>query len=234
MCQIGRKMIKAILFDKDGTLFDFDKSWGIWARGFIDDYTPDQAKRRALARGFELDYENSRFLPTSPIIAGTSSAIFSAIEAVFPDHAAAEIAQKVRYSTANAQMQPVTDLRPLLETLKARGLKLGIATNDDEAGAYEQLGREDVVELFDFIAGHDSGYGAKPAPGMCQGFLRAVQIEPENALMIGDSQHDIRSGQAAGMQTMGVLTGPANAAELSNADYVLDHIGLLPEWLEIR
>ncbi len=225
-------MIEAILFDKDGTLFDFDKSWGAWARQFIDDYTSKPNKREALAEAFSFDYENARFLPNSPIIAGTSSVIFAAIEAVFPDHSRGEIADKVRISTASTKMEPAADLRDLLTTIRSRNIKLGVATNDDEASTYEQLEREDVVEFFDFIAGHDSGFGAKPAPGMCLGFLQAVNVPANRAMMIGDSQFDIAAGQAANMLTMGVLTGPAQASELSNADFILENIGLLTNWLD--
>ena len=44
--------------------------------------------------------------------------------------------------------------------------------------------------------------------------------------MVGDSRHDLQAGRAAGMVTLGVLTGPATAAELADvADAVLPDIG---------
>jgi phosphoglycolate phosphatase len=51
-------------------------------------------------------------------------------------------------------------------------------------------------------------------------------------VMVGDSLHDLVAGRAAGMQTVGVLTGPACRAELAPcADAVLPDIGHLTEWL---
>ncbi len=224
-------MIRAILFDKDGTLFDFNASWGAWARQFIDGYTPDQEKREALARAFRFDYEGQVFNPDSPIIAGTSSEIFNAMQSVFPDHSAARIADAVRGSTAAAEMKAVCDLPEYLEALKEAGYILGIATNDDEAGARAQLARENADVFFDFIAGYDSGYGAKPAPGMCKGFLQAFGLEPDAGVMVGDSSFDIRAGKAAGMWTVGVLTGAMGEEELAEADVVLRDITEIPDWL---
>ena len=50
--------------------------------------------------------------------------------------------------------------------------------------------------------------------------------------MVGDSRHDLIAGRAAGMQTVGVLTGMAELADLAPfADVVLPDIGHLPLWL---
>ena len=46
--------------------------------------------------------------------------------------------------------------------LKRRGLALGIATSDSRKGAMATLAPFGVLEQFDFIAGYDSGFGAKP------------------------------------------------------------------------
>ena len=63
-------------------------------------------------------------------------------------------------------------------------------------------------------------------------FLRWSGLDPEAVAMIGDSLHDLEAGHAAGMVTVGVLTGPATRAELAPvADVILDDIGALPDWL---
>jgi phosphoglycolate phosphatase len=50
--------------------------------------------------------------------------------------------------------------------------------------------------------------------------------------MVGDSTHDLVAGRAAGMQTLGVLTGVADSEELAPfADAVLPDIGHIPGWL---
>ena len=61
-------------------------------------------------------------------------------------------------------------LVPLFTALRARGLKLGVATNDSEVPAQAHLRAHGLTGLLDFIAGYDSGHGAKPGPGMCLAF----------------------------------------------------------------
>lgn len=51
--------------------------------------------------------------------------------------------------------------------------------------------------------------------------------------MVGDSRHDLAAGQAAGMRTVGVLTGLASARDLADgATVVLPDIGHLPAWVD--
>jgi phosphoglycolate phosphatase len=86
--------------------------------------------------------------------------------------------------------------------------------------------------MFDFIAGSDSGFGAKPAPGMLLAFADHIGIDPGEIAMVGDSEHDLVAGRAAGMATVGVLTGVAGRQDLlPHADVVLPDIGYLADWL---
>ena len=63
-------------------------------------------------------------------------------------------------------------------------------------------------------------------------FCRAVGVVPGQAVMVGDSPHDLVAGRAAGMVTVGVLTGPNGADALKpHADCILPDIGHLPDWL---
>ncbi len=75
-------------------------------------------------------------------------------------------------------MSEAVPLVPLLSALRARGLKLGVATNDSEAPARAHLDRHGLTGLLDFMAGYDSGHGAKPGPGMCLAFAAATGLDP--------------------------------------------------------
>jgi len=108
-----------------------------------------------------------------------------------------------------------------------------IATNDAEAPARAHLKSANIEQSFNFIAGYDSGFGAKPEPGMQKGFCRAMDLAPGEVAMIGDSTHDLIAGESAGMITVAVLTGLAREEDLKPfADVVLPSIADLPEWLE--
>ena len=91
-----------------------------------------------------------------------------------------------------------------------------------------------MLDRFAFVAGYDSGHGAKPGPGMLEAFCRETGLAPGACAMVGDSGHDLASARAAGMVRVAVLTGPASAADLAPfADVVLPDIGRLPAWLGI-
>jgi len=123
-------------------------------------------------------------------------------------------------------------LVPFLDGLRAEGFKLGVATNDAESPALVHLDVTGIREHFDFIAGSDSGHGAKPETGQMLAFAAAVDLAPAQIAMVGDSAHDLIAGRAAGMTTIGVLTGIADTGDLSpHADVILPDIGHIPAWL---
>ena len=93
---------------------------------------------------------------------------------------------------------PVTDLRVLFRRLKAQGLKIGIASSDNESSIRRTAARFEIDGWVDFIAGYDSGFGSKPEPGMLLGFCQSTGLEPRQVAMVGDNAHDLHMGQAAG------------------------------------
>lgn len=225
--------IRGLVFDKDGTLFDFNATWSAWCDGFIQGIAggdPDRAVALAETLGFDLG--TRRFRKSSPMVAGTMEIVVAAVRALRPDLAEAGLRRHIATSTSAAPQVEAAPLAALLDRLRAAGLTLGVATNDSEAPARAHLMRAGVLDRFTFIAGYDSGHGAKPTPGMLLAFCAATGIPPEACAMIGDSTHDLDSGRAAGMRTVGVLTGLASFDDLApHADIVLPDIGALPGWL---
>lgn len=227
------KMIEAILFDKDGTLLDFDATWGNWAYGFLSELAEgDDARFRAMAEGIEYIPEERRFHPTSPVIAGTSEDWADGVLPHLPNWDRDQLIAFGNSSSSKAPLAAVFPLEAYLQGLRSRNLILGVATNDSEASARQQLTRLGVLTQFDRVIGYDSGYGAKPAPGMCNGFATEMEIDPARILMVGDSTHDLHAGRAAGMITVAVLTGPAREADLApHADHVFPDISHLERLL---
>lgn len=230
-----RDRVKGLIFDKDGTLFDFDATWAAWCHGFILGLAEGEAGRaEALARRLGYDLETRRFDKASPLIAGTMEVVVKAALGVRPDFGEARLRRHIIASTAAAPQVEAAPLAALLDRLRAAGLVLGVATNDSEEPARVHLSRAGVLDRFAFVAGYDSGHGAKPTPGMLLAFCAATGLAPGDCAMIGDSVHDLASGRAAGMSTVGVLTGPASEEDLApHADVVLPDIGALPGWLAL-
>lgn len=222
-------MIDAIIFDKDGTLFDFQKTWTVPFARLLDEVAPELQSDAALAMGF--DTQAGQFHPGSMIIASTTGEVAEELKRFFGGDLDETIA-RLNAAGAGAIQAPAVDLRPCLKALAAKRY-LGLVTNDSETPARKHLAQENIVDLFTFIAGWDSGYGAKPEPGQLLAFCDVTGIAPDATVMVGDSRHDLIAGRAAGMGTVGVLTGVAGEAELADlADVVLPDIGHLETWLE--
>ncbi|WP_171097002.1 HAD family hydrolase [Ruegeria sp. HKCCD7255] len=228
--------IDALLFDKDGTLFDFAQTWGAFGRMSLDLLTAgdtEQASRLGKAIGF--DYAQDRYEPDSVVIAGTVDEVAEALHPHLNGISVSQIVDTLNEAAAGIHQYQAVPLAPFLQSLRGLGLKLGVATNDAESSALQHLASVGVQDHFDFVAGYDSGHGYKPEPGQMLAFARHVNVDPSRVAMVGDSRHDLLAGRAAGMVTIGVLTGMAPADQLEPlADVVLQDIGHIPAWLATK
>lgn len=225
--------IKALLFDKDGTLFQFKATWEAWAHAVLLRLTDgDYARAAKVGRDIGFDMETQSFTRDSVVIASTPAEIVAALQKHF-DLSANALETILNNEAETAPQVEAVALVPLMEDLRARGLALGVATNDAERPARQHLEGAGVLDLFDFISGYDSGNGVKPDAAPCLAFARHIDVSAKQVVMVGDSLHDLKAGRAAGMRTIGVLTGLASRGELSPfADVVLDNIGQIPAWLD--
>ncbi|MFW2544651.1 HAD family hydrolase [Primorskyibacter sp. 2E107] len=230
-----QRAVSALLFDKDGTLFHFGDTWNTWAISVIDHLSDGDPDRRAtLARATHFDLDSQSFAPSSPVIAGTNREAAECLSAALPDHSLPQIEALLTDLAKDAPLAPTVPLPAFFTALKTQGFALGLMTNDTEEAARAHLDTAGIAPLFDFIAGFDSGFGAKPSPAPLLAFSDATGHAPERCVMVGDSTHDLIAGRAAGMKTVGVLTGPARASALApHADVVLPDIGHLPGWLGV-
>lgn len=226
--------LRGVLFDKDGTLFDFRATWDVWALSLLRDLSEGRGDvMTTLAKAAQYDLTARAFDPDSPVIAGTNREVAELFLPHLPDWRLGDLEAHLAQAAARAPLAEAAPLVPLLAELAARDMALGVMTNDTESTARAHLGQAGVLGLFDFVAGFDSGYGAKPSPDPLLAFAGVVGLDPAQVVMVGDSTHDLIAGRAAGMRTVGVLTGTAPAAVLAPlADVVLPDIGHLPAWID--
>lgn len=231
--------IKAVLFDKDGTLIDFQRTWGPTFYTLIaqladgDDGIMD---RLAEVSGYHL--HEQRFAPDSIMVAGSNDDVADAYAEILGLTDPAELAADINARIGDMSLPHITpfdDLMPVLDALTALGLALGIATNDAEASAKAQLSALGIDARFTQIIGFDSGYGAKPDPGMILGFCREADLEPSAVVMVGDSLHDLHAGRAAGVRTLGVTTGTVGHEVLAPyADHVATSLTQALDWITVN
>lgn len=195
--------IDAVVFDKDGTLLDFEQTWNpaiaraiaIMADG--DDRVADVI---ADALGYDLDAGVTR--PNAPLIAASNDEIVAMLPAGLGAHRLPDLLATAVLDTVAA----ARNAELLLDHLADAGVPLAIATNDNVDSTFAQLDRLGWTSRFAAVLGYDSGHGAKPEPGMVIEACRVVGVAPTRAAMVGDSPADIESGRAAGATT--VYIGP--------------------------
>ncbi len=227
-------MITAAIFDKDGTLFDFRESWVGWTTRLIETLCARGADKGVLQQLLGFDLATKTFASDSVVIAATTDEIAHRIvPATGQDFET--IYGLMNDLAETAPMVPAVDLGLVLRGLKQRGLVIGLATNDTEVPAHAQLDRAGVLGLFDFVAGCDSGWGGKPAPGQLNAFVAKFGLDPRWVAMVGDSKHDLEAARSAGMRAVAVLTGIATHDDLAPyADVVLQDISQLDAWIDAQ
>ncbi len=121
-------------------------------------------------------------------------------------------------------------VRRTLCSLKERGVKIGIVTGrmGKGDGKWRELRRLHIDQYVDAMVTAAEA-PAKPAPDGLILCVKALGLEAEDCVYIGDSRLDIRAGKKAGLLTVGIQTGVAGRELLAEEgpDYMVDEISEL-------
>lgn len=105
--------------------------------------------------------------------------------------------------------RPYPGVLETLSRLRESGAVLGICTNKPEAPTRLMLDALGLSAFFSAISAGDSCATRKPDPGHVRDALARLGADPALAAMVGDSEHDIAAGRAAGLKTIVVTYGYA-------------------------
>lgn len=111
---------------------------------------------------------------------------------------------------------PYAGIIEVLREMQKQGIKLAVCSNKPHAAAIKVI-REMFDGYFDFVIGQSEDIRRKPAP---DGPLKAASefgVKPSECMYIGDTRTDMETGTAAGMYTIGVLWGFRDREELENS-----------------
>jgi phosphoglycolate phosphatase len=232
--------IKAVLFDKDGTLIDVNGTWVPFYKAMLKQeqgLSDDAIVEKMEPAG--LDAASDTFRAGSTLAGGTTRQI---VEMWWPDATAEEhaaITHRLDHDyrpLALSFMKPLMPLAPVLEALKAQGLVLGVATNDGEQSARGHMQALRVDGLFHTIMGADSVAVPKPSGHMVHRFADRTGLACAEIAMVGDNIHDLEEARNGGAGlAIGVLTGNAARHHLEDhADHIFGSIAELPDFFRGR
>lgn len=230
--------IRGILFDKDGTLIDCDRTWAPILRLLVEELRPE-GESAALLEAAGLDLASGRLRAGSVWGAGSTRdlvALWWPQEAVDADafdrrrHAIDAICARASPHSS----VPLIDLAAMFARLRRGGIVTGIATNDSLASLTGFVAVHGLAASIDHLIGYDSVAMPKPAADMVHAFCAAAALEPQQVAVVGDNVHDLEMGRAAGAgAVIGVLSGNGSHDELApHADVILDSVAQIDDWLD--
>ncbi|MCY4052205.1 MAG: HAD family hydrolase [Gammaproteobacteria bacterium] len=233
-------MMRGILFDKDGTLLDLEKTW-IPAYRKAAKYLaslankPELSDRLMMVGGY--DPKTGQWTTDSVLASGSNDDVVRTWESELGFKLTLEKQQFIRsqFFLSTVQHIPVSkNLSSILHEIKSYGVVLGLATMDDESSARAMLKEFALHRDFDFICGADSGFGLKPDPGMVEAFCRDCNLCCEEIMVVGDSLKDMKMARTAKTgKVVAVLSGAHNRSQLEpDADIIIQSIEELPKLVE--
>lgn len=117
--------------------------------------------------------------------------------------------------------------RRLFHEFNIEGIILTIASSRSHASLAEYVESFGLSSLISYILGADDVSRGKPDPEPVKKTLERFRLNPENAIVVGDTSFDIMMGRNAGTRTCGVTYGNGSRESLCDADWLIDDFGKL-------
>lgn len=232
--------IDLVVFDKDGTLMDFDRLWTGKLKAAIDSLMAaadgPEMLQVALSATLGLDPDAMKVVPESPLAVATLPKIGIAA-AVVLHQAGYTWHEAERLCTAHFQpvieappraddVRPIGDVTGLMGRLKGAGARIAIFTSDDRLGTEVSLPMMQIDRFVEAMVCGDDPIKGKPSGDGLRHLSKHFGIAPERMLMIGDSVSDMRAARDAKLGwRLAVRSGTGDPGDLVGAaDAVIDSI----------
>ena len=207
-------MIKAVVFDLDGTLGDTVESIAYSANRALADlgYPPFPVARYKYYAGDGVDELIRRCLRDAGDVEGKQ---FERLRAVYKEYFAKDCMYHVK---------PFDGICEMLSELKRRGIRIAVLSNKPHVQSVNVVESLFGKGYFDRIQGQTEAIRRKPAPDGALALADAFGVRPEECLYVGDTNTDMQTGNAAHMHPVGVLWGFRDRQELveNGSEFVIE------------
>ena len=217
-------MIKAILFDKDGTLLEYTEGWVDSIVEFLEEKTIDEDKKKKLFK--EIGIREDGGVEENSILSSETAMDLAIIFSKYLDEDLNEIYRELddhllNYLKKNNKfIRETCDLRKLFEALRERGILIGIFTSDNYRQAKYSMDYLGLDSFIDFYAAADI-YKKKPNKESLEVFKKKYSLEDQEIIIVGDSRVDMVFGE--GTVKVGVLCGTGSREMLAKyTDNIID------------
>ena len=235
----GNREVKAILFDKDGTLTNIDNMWVEPTEMVIRNILKQHIKQDSLITIEQmlelLGIVQGEIVPNSVIASGTVEDMLDEIGKYFPIDKKAlydVVLEDFRhYLLAHPDMIiPIGNVAFLISELKHKGIKVGVVTNDSYIPTKTIFEILKVWHLFDFVATPDE-YPAKPAADSLIGASEHLAVPLHEIFYVGDSYLDMAYAKHCG-GGIAVLTSGSDVQKMKEQSLlVLDSVEQLLDFV---
>jgi HAD superfamily hydrolase (TIGR01509 family) len=186
-------MLKALIFDMDGTLVHSDP---VHLQAFVEVLSPE---------GVTVDEHVYR----STIIGRTNESIFASLlpHRTVEEHVAFADEKEAAFRRLALDLKPLDGLFDLLDWARERGIKVALVTNAPRLNADHMLDVLSLTKRFPVQITIDQVVRGKPDPLPYLTALERLGVRADEAVAFEDSPSGMKAAKAAGLFSFGVLTG---------------------------
>lgn len=223
-------VIKGILFDKDGTLLEFDKTWRPIANQVVDEVAKHYSFDDKIALAESIGLYASHIDSKGSLSAGTNKDVALDMLTVLKANGInCKEDEHIKWSTqvfnkvaASLPFYPVNGVFDTIKKLKEEGLYIGLSTADSVENAKLFLEKTGLAIYFDYIGADDGIINPKPSPDYMNNFCNQYTLKPSEVVVVGDTMTDMNFGinSNAGL-IVGVLSGTGTRSLLGGSATVV-------------
>ncbi len=210
-------MIRGIVFDKDGTLLDYEQFWLPVAKAAISsllthhDLPLSQTELLLDAIGAHDGISGILCSGTYADITDCMNEALQRENRTATPFTVAEVATAFEHHVGAGELAPTChELLSVLLQLKARGLFLAVVTSDNRPMTEHCLDRLGILEVFDALYTDDGTLPPKPNPAALQSICHDFSLAPHELIMVGDTLTDMRFASNGGAMPVGIARRSAD------------------------